>query len=47
MIRIIGQRVSAQILPVIAAAREHFEPPVEIDAGLRLRADHGEKGVPQ
>ena len=31
MIRIIGQRVSAQTLLVIAATREHFEPPIEID----------------
>ena len=31
MTRIIGQPVSAQTLRVIAAAREHFEPPVEID----------------
>ncbi len=31
MIRIIGQRMSAQNLLVIAAVREHFELPVEID----------------
>jgi hypothetical protein len=31
MIRVIGQRVSAQTLLAIAAAREHFEPPIEID----------------
>lgn len=29
---LIGQRMSAQPLLVIAAARERFEPPVEIDA---------------
>lgn len=31
MIRIIGERVSAQTLLVIAASREHFEPLDEID----------------